>query len=65
MTKDRETIVVDCNSQYGRCEVVNKLKQVLNDIDKLATNAYCLTIGTNIDMANFAKQIMNIARIKE
>lgn len=24
--KDRETIIVDCNAQYGRCEVVNNLK---------------------------------------
>lgn len=26
---DRETIIIDCNAQYGRCDVVIKLKEKL------------------------------------
>lgn len=37
-----------------------KYKQALNEIEKLSTNAFCLTNGTNKDMSNFAKQILNI-----
>lgn len=32
---DRETIVVDCNSQYGRCNAVNKLQYKLERIQDL------------------------------
>lgn len=35
-----------------------KLKQTLTEIKEIAENAYCLTNGTNKDMANFAKQIL-------
>ena len=43
-----------------------KYKQALNEIEKLSTNAFCLTNGTNKDMSNFAKQILNIInKIKE
>ena len=32
---DRETIVIDCNAQYGRCDVVNKLQYKLERIQDL------------------------------
>lgn len=34
---DRETIVVDCNSQYGRCNAVNKLQYKLDRIKHILT----------------------------
>ena len=37
---------------------VAKLKYSLTEIKEIAENAYCLTNGTNKDMANFAKQIL-------
>ena len=36
----------------------NKHKQALKEIEKLSENAYCLTNGTNKDMAEFAKTII-------
>ena len=35
-----------------------KLKQLIISINKLAENAYCLTNGTNKEMARFANQIL-------
>lgn len=47
------------NDHYLEVDQENKkLKQTLADIKKIAENAYCLTNGTNKDMANFAKQIL-------
>lgn len=37
---------------------LDQLKQTLTEIKEIAESAYCLTNGTNKDMANFAKQIL-------
>lgn len=37
-----------------------KLEQTLQEIKEIAENAYCLTNYTNKDMANFAKQVLNL-----
>lgn len=39
-----------------------QLKSKLNKIYNLSMNAFCLTHGTNKDMANFAKQILCLIR---
>ena len=39
-----------------------KLESKLNKIYNLSTSAFCLTHGTNKDMANFAKQILCLIR---
>lgn len=38
----------------------DKYKQALDEIERLSANAYCLTNGTDKDMSNFAKQIIDI-----
>lgn len=52
------------NSEYCLYQMVyNQLvqkEQFLNEIERLATNAFCLTNGTNKDVSNFAKQILDI-----
>lgn len=47
-------IAFDLYKQLARKE------QILDKIEKISTNAFCLTNGTNKDMSNFAKQILNI-----
>ncbi len=42
------------------CKISEKYKRVLDEIENLSTNAFCLINGTNKDMSNFAKQILNI-----
>ena len=32
--QNRETIIVDCNAQYGRCEVVNNLRVEITALKK-------------------------------
>lgn len=39
-------------------EKAEKLSKTLTEIKEIAENAYCLTNGTNKDMAQFAKQIL-------
>ena len=49
----------ECLRAYRKeCKVSDKYKQALKEIEKLSENAYCLTNGTNKDMAEFAKTIM-------
>lgn len=44
----------------------DKYKQALDEIEQLVTHSFCLTIGTNKDTANLAKQIMClVAKAKE
>ena len=38
--------------------IIHKLEKTLTEIKEIAENAYCLTNGTNKDMAQFAKQIL-------
>lgn len=46
--------------RYIRC------KNLCNEIKEISTTAYCLTNGTNKDMSDFAKRIINnINRTKE
>lgn len=43
-----------------------RYKNLCNEIEEISTTAYCLTNGTNKDMSDFAKQIINnINRTKE
>lgn len=55
MVKDRETIVVDCNARFGRCQVVNDLEAILQSIQNYCdymiafNNANHCTKGLNIE----------------
>jgi archaellum component FlaC len=51
---------LECEFKYidASKEENEKLKKTLQEIEKLSENAYCLTNGTNKDMAEFAKTIM-------
>lgn len=43
-----------------------RYEQGYNEIERISINAFCLTNGTNKDMSDFAKQIINnINRTKE
>ena len=43
-----------------------RYKNLCNEIEKISITAYCLTNGTNKDMSDFAKQIINnINRTRE
>lgn len=58
-----------CNCENWNCDFkrrklleqkVKKLESKIYEIYNLSTNAFCLTHGTNKDMANFAKQILTL-----
>jgi hypothetical protein len=44
--------------QENTIKTVHKYSSALKEIEKLSENAYCLTNGTNKDMAEFAKTII-------
>jgi len=56
--KFRKEALSWANIANGYQKDKTKLKQTLQEIKKIAENAYCLTNYTNKDMANFAKQIL-------
>jgi FtsZ-binding cell division protein ZapB len=58
--KGLETIVIaELAKKSIRITAENsKLEKILTEIKEIAENAYCLTNGTNKDMAQFAKQIL-------
>lgn len=59
MNKDRETIVVDCNSQYGRCNVVNKLQDKISRIESLCYR-HKILYASNAGIQQLTSMILEI-----
>jgi predicted nuclease with TOPRIM domain len=55
---ERKVESYKCSTNCYKYEQAEKYRQTLTEIKEIAENAYCLTNGTNKDMAQFAKQIL-------